>query len=101
MWWRLSGKQWAAAGAAVTLPSGADATQIIQDRQQLTAMLGCIFLFQEYQFLCPCFSFLPGFLRILFFSGGIFLQEPPFGWTSESRITPESPEYSGIPVPAK
>ena len=42
MWWRLSGKQWAAAGAAVTLPSGADATQIIQDRQQMTALTGVI-----------------------------------------------------------
>ena len=28
------------------------------------SMLGCIFLFQEYPFLGPCFSFLPGFLRI-------------------------------------
>ena len=27
-------------------------------------MLGCIFLFQEYPFLGPCFLFLPGFLRI-------------------------------------
>jgi len=27
-------------------------------------VLGCIFLFQEYPFLGPCFSFLPGFLRI-------------------------------------
>jgi len=43
----------------------------------------------------------PGFLWILVFSGGFFSREPPFGWTSESRITPESPEYSGIPVPAK
>ena len=42
-----------------------------------------------------------GFLWILVFSGGIFLREPPFGWTPESRITPESPEYSGIPVPVK
>ena len=47
-----------------------------------TAVLGCIFLFQEYPFLGPCFSFLPGFLRIpqdSFFSGGIFSQEPRFG----------------------
>ena len=45
-------------------------------------VLGCIFLFQEYPFLGPCFSFLPGFLRIpqdSFFSGGIFSQEPRFG----------------------
>ena len=63
-------------------------------------MLGCIFLFQECLFLGLCFSFLPGFLEILVFSGGIFLQEPPFGWTPESQITPESPEYSGIPFPA-
>jgi len=41
-YWLLSGKAWAAAGAAVTLPSGADATQIIQDRQQLTAMTGVV-----------------------------------------------------------
>jgi hypothetical protein len=32
MWWRVSGKQYAAAAAAVILPSGADATQVVQDR---------------------------------------------------------------------
>ena len=42
MWWRVSGKQYAAAGAAVILPSGADATQVVQDRQQMRALTGVV-----------------------------------------------------------
>jgi hypothetical protein len=42
MWWRVSGKQYAAAGAAVILPSGADATQVVQDRQQMSALTGVV-----------------------------------------------------------
>jgi hypothetical protein len=42
MWWRVSGKQYAAAGEAVILPSGADATQVVQDRQQMSALTGVV-----------------------------------------------------------
>ena len=65
-------------------------------------VLGCIFLFQEYPFLGPCFSFLPGFLRILFFSEEFFyrnlllagLRNPEL--LLNLRNTPEFLEESGL-----
>ena len=55
--------------------------------------LGCIFLFQEYPFLGPCFSFLPGFLRIpldSFFFRRNFFTGTSFG------LWDIPPTYSGI-----
>jgi len=59
----------------------------------VAGILGCIFLFQEYPFLGPCFSFLPGFLRIP--QDSFFFRRNFFTGTS-FWLDFGIPNYSGI-----